>query len=325
MPYLIPARPRRRRKPRPPRRPRRRPRRKPRPPRRKPRPPRRKPNPTPPINVKYRDNDSAAVIIGVEYVHYWRRKKMNRLPGCHSDAVNMNQLLQNRYGVPASNIKILADDGRKNHKQPTKTNILRALRSLLSSGKKHLWFTYSGHGSFTEDTGKNSDEPDRRDEMLVPSDFRSAGMILDDKICHYLAILLPSKEASFVAIYDCCHSGTMSDLPLSFSSKNPETGVQSSSGVKLNKKSGQILSLSACADSQTSVSAYNLDRRKRWAGALTHSFASLPKGTLTGEEILTLIDARMRQRHFSQITTISTNRLDVTHSNQITFPFPQIN
>jgi hypothetical protein len=228
----------------------------------------------------------------------------------------MNHLMRNKYGVPGSNIRIVADDG---HLAPTKKNILQALTSLLRSGKKHLWFTYSGHGSHQRD--ENGDEPDGRDETLVPSDYLNAGMIVDDTISDLLVKWLP-PGVSFTAIYDCCHAGSMSDLPLSFSSKNPSLPMRSSLRDVLCEKSGQILSLSACSDSQTSVSAYNLDRKKGWAGALTYAFSNLPAGDLAGDVILRNIDALMIRRKFGQITTLSTNRSDVTHSNQIIFPFP---
>jgi hypothetical protein len=112
-------------------------------------------------------------------------------------------------------------------------------------------------------------------------------------------------------------------LPIYFNSKNP--ALRKRSEVKdgpLPAKSGQIISLSACADTQTSISAYNLERKKRWQGALTYAFSTLPKGTLKGDAVLKQLGNFMNREHFTQITTLSTNKSDVTNSNQITFPFP---
>lgn len=265
-----------------------------------------------------RDESSAALLVGIEYTNYAKRKIMDRLPGCHRDVHRMKDAMIYKYGVPPPNIKVLVDDGRPGG-IPTKQNILKGLNWLLSSGKKHLWFTYSGHGSYQKD--RNGDEPDGRDETLVPADFKSAGMIVDDTMRALLRQKLP-EDTSFTAIYDQCHSGSVSDLPISFSCRNPGVAVKASRDQSLSTKSGQILSLSACADSQTSVSAYNLERQKGWQGAFTFAFSKLPSGTLKGDDVLKRIDTVMKHQKFSQITTLSTNRNTTTHANQIDFPFP---
>ncbi len=265
-----------------------------------------------------RDESSAALLVGIEYTNYAKRKIMDRLPGCHRDVHQMKDAMIYKYGVPPPNIKVLVDDGRPGG-IPSKQNILKGLNWLLSSGKKHLWFTYSGHGSYQKD--RSGDEPDGKDETLVPADFKSAGMIVDDTIRALLLQKLP-EETSFIAIYDQCHSGSVSDLPISFSCRNPGVAVKASRDQSLSTKSGQILSLSACADSQTSVSAYNLQGAKKWQGALTYAFSKLPAGNLKGDNVLKRINRIIKQRRFSQITTLSTNRNTTTHANQINFPFP---
>ncbi len=271
----------------------------------------------PPRKQKIRDESSAALLVGIEYTNYAKRKIMDRLPGCHRDVNRMKNLLIYKYGVPPPNMKILADDGRRG--VPSRKNILNALNWLLRSGKKHLWFNYSGHGSWLKD--RSGDEPDGRDETLVPSDFKRAGMILDDTIRAFLIKRLP-QGTSFTAIYDCCHSATIQDLPICFSCKNPGLAVKGSRDQTLAQKSGQILSLSACADTQTSVSAYNLENKKKWQGGMTYAFSKLPSGNLKGDNVLKRIDRVMKQKRFTQITTLSTNRIEVSHANQINFPFP---
>ena len=53
----------------------------------------------------------------------------------------------------------------------------------------------------------DKDEPDGMDEVLVPLDFRTQGIILDDDINRILVHALPAG-VKLHAIIDACHSGT---------------------------------------------------------------------------------------------------------------------
>ena len=53
------------------------------------------------------------------------------------------------------------------------------------------------------------------DEALVPVDYSTAGVILDDTLLEILVCPLP-KGAVMTCFIDCCHSGTMLDLPYGF-------------------------------------------------------------------------------------------------------------
>lgn len=56
---------------------------------------------------------------------------------------------------------------------------------------------------------------DGYDETLVPLDYGSAGQIRDDDI--FKALILPLKEGvQLTSVMDCCHSGTVLDLPYVF-------------------------------------------------------------------------------------------------------------
>lgn len=65
--------------------------------------------------------------------------------------------------------------------------------------------TYSGHGSWTPDV--SGDEPDRRDEGLVPHDYAEFGLVLDDQLHELFAER--KQGARLVMISDSCHSGTV--------------------------------------------------------------------------------------------------------------------
>jgi len=73
-----------------------------------------------------------------------------------------------------------------------------------------LVFHYSGHGSQQKDYTDH--EVDGYDEKLLPLDFETAGMIVENEINDTLVKPLP-PGARLHAIIDACHSGTVLDFP----------------------------------------------------------------------------------------------------------------
>jgi Caspase domain len=59
------------------------------------------------------------------------------------------------------------------------------------------------------------EEEDGYDETIVPVDYDSAGQIRDDDLYQNLVCALPSG-AHLVALMDCCHSGSVLDLPYKY-------------------------------------------------------------------------------------------------------------
>ena len=53
------------------------------------------------------------------------------------------------------------------------------------------------------------------DSTLIPVDYESAGQIIDDDLYDILVKPLP-QGVKMHAILDCCHSGTIFDLPFSY-------------------------------------------------------------------------------------------------------------
>lgn len=81
-----------------------------------------------------------------------------------------------------------------------------------------LFLHYSGHGASKKDT--SGDEEDGMDEVMLPCDFMEEDegpeggkrIICDDDI--FDVVVAPLKKGvSLVAVMDCCHSGTLMDLP----------------------------------------------------------------------------------------------------------------
>eukprot|EP00525_Craspedostauros_australis_P002495 CAMPEP_0198134924 /NCGR_PEP_ID=MMETSP1442-20131203/60321_1 /TAXON_ID= /ORGANISM="Craspedostauros australis, Strain CCMP3328" /LENGTH=401 /DNA_ID=CAMNT_0043796081 /DNA_START=349 /DNA_END=1553 /DNA_ORIENTATION=- len=70
------------------------------------------------------------------------------------------------------------------------------------------------------------DEEDGYDETLIPVDFKSAGQIIDDDILKMLVMPMPAG-VNVTVLMDCCHSGTVLDLPYSINAT--ETQMHSNS------------------------------------------------------------------------------------------------
>lgn len=125
----------------------------------------------------------------------------------------MVEYIKNVHGFEDKNITVIMDDGK--HPMPTKENIINAYKKLVAESKPGdaLFCHYSGHGAKIEDD--NGDEADGFDETLVPIDYEKAGMIRDDDLFDIL--IRPLQEGvSLFCLMDCCHSGTVLDLPYIF-------------------------------------------------------------------------------------------------------------
>ncbi|RKP22239.1 peptidase C14, caspase domain-containing protein [Syncephalis pseudoplumigaleata] len=61
----------------------------------------------------------------------------------------------------------------------------------------------------------DGDEKDGQDETIVPLDYEKAGMIVDDDL-HELLVRPLKPGVRLTAVFDCCHSGTVLDLPFTY-------------------------------------------------------------------------------------------------------------
>lgn len=124
------------------------------------------------------------------------------LRGCLNDVENIRTLIQQRYNLAGSDMRVLRDQ------EATKANIEEHLRWLAQSdgdGAATRLFHYSGHGTFIADN--NGDEPDGRDEALVPYDFATSGGMSDDSLRALYTTFGPDTQ--LLLIMDCCHSGSI--------------------------------------------------------------------------------------------------------------------
>lgn len=128
----------------------------------------------------------------------------------------------------------LTDDSQNAMGQPTKENIIRAMRWLVQGCQPNdsLFFHYSGHGGQTRDL--DGDEDDGNDEVIYPVDYKRAGHIVDDEMHAILVSSLPAG-ARLTAIFDSCHSGSALDLPYLYSTqgvlKEPNLAKEAGEGL----------------------------------------------------------------------------------------------
>lgn len=154
-----------------------------------------------------------ALLIGINYIG-----SSNALKGCINDARAVAAFLKDRYGYRDDDMVILTDDARNPRSLPTKQNILQAMQWLVNGAETNdtLFLHYSGHGGQTEDL--DGDEDDGYDEVIYPVDFKVAGHIVDDQI-HDILVRPLKPGVRLTALFDCCHSGSVLDLPYIYSTK----------------------------------------------------------------------------------------------------------
>mmetsp|Transcript_7578 Transcript_7578/g.16581 ORF Transcript_7578/g.16581 Transcript_7578/m.16581 type:complete len:639 (-) Transcript_7578:95-2011(-) len=214
-----------------------------------------------------------ALLIGINY-----RGSMNELRGCINDVTHQQQVLKEHYDFADSEMMILTEDQAK-EKYPTKSVIhsgLRWLKEGMNSGDL-LFVHYSGHGSqFTLPDNTVAD-------CICPLDSLEGKwpdtVILDTEIHRELYDTVPSG-ARCIAIFDCCHSGTIANLDVKralpvapefrpkprFMTPPKSAGVKTSlprpiGGIRRALVSGKLGDhllwvFSGCQDDETSADAY---------------------------------------------------------------------
>ena len=239
------------------------------------------------------DNSKLALIIGINYIG-----KNGELNGCINDTKKIIEFLKTRCGYDDSNIILLTDETEV---KPTKNNILNAIDTFVNRANnnnlKELWFSYSGHGSYTWNYGGDA-EQDNKDEALVPLDYDTNGLITDDVLNKNLVRKLP-KDAKLFSIIDACHSGTSLDLPFVYRVNN---GIEEH-GIEEDIVS--VCKISGCRDSQTSADAFI---NNKYQGALTFTFIKTLNDfryNMTPKQIIGRMQNFIKQNGYTQIPTLA--------------------
>ena len=105
------------------------------------------------------DTNKKACLIGINYTN-----TEHELQGCVNDVMNLKKMLETKYNYKPANITTVINE------QATRNRILQEFASLLKNANAgdSLFFSYSGHGTYTID--KSGEEIDGKDELLVSVD-----------------------------------------------------------------------------------------------------------------------------------------------------------
>lgn len=240
-----------------------------------------------------------ALVIGINY-----KGQNGELRGCITDTHKIINILKSKCGYEDSQIILLTDDTEL---KPTKKNILDMINKFVNRANdenvKELWFSYSGHGSYTWNFGSDK-ESDSKDEALVPIDYETAGLITDDMLNNNLVKKLP-KDGKLFSIIDACHSGTSLDLPYIY---RVDTGFEEHGG---DLDCLDVCKISGCRDNQTSADAFI---NNKYQGALTFTFIKTLndfKYNLTPKQIIERMKTYLKENGYSQIPTLSMSKKNI--------------
>ena len=269
------------------------------------------PAPVPPPST-FGPRNRKALLVGVNYLD----SPDNKLNGCIPDVRRTAQRMHHDY-----QIKLLTDDQSDPYKRPTRQGIMNGIAWMLQGVQANdgvtLYFHFSGHGSQVEDL--DGDEEDGLDETIVPCDFKSAGMITDDELQDDFLRKVPVGNR-VLAIMDCCHSGTVLDLPYYAVPKKDMNDkcvdMVGDRHSRNNRVDCDAIMISGCEDAQCSMDVGAVGESfmaladKGAGGALTAAFLTIvqrePNVTLEG--ILLGIRKELMVRNFDQVPQISASK-----------------
>jgi hypothetical protein len=248
-----------------------------------------------------------ALLIGLNYPLDPR----NRLYGCVNDVKLMASYLKENCSFDAENVSILSDEQTRNIPDTCYVPILERIYELVvASWRENLdlvYIHYSGHG--TQITDLSGDENDKLDEGIVPSDFATRGPIIDDVLGK--AFMQFNPRTQVIAVFDCCHSGSILDLPFTY-----DNSVSLCAAIAYKQK---IMMISGCRDPQTSADAFDQDH-KIATGALTSALLKVLKdikgpfgGKLPALKLQTIVNDVLKSRGFSQHALLSSSQAVGVH------------
>jgi len=225
-----------------------------------------------------------AVLVGINY-----KGSSAQLSGCINDITHINGILRSNCGYNPANIRVLTEESSIS---PTRANIESNINWLMTDARPGdtLFFYYSGHGSSMRDS--SSDETDGKDEVLIPLDYETKGVITDDWLYNNMVNRVP-EGARLWAFTDCCHSGTMIDLKFNFRSLCELRTGKLQRGMVYNSRDwsdrftmslersrdtrGKVCLFSGCQDQETAADAFLANRHQ---GAFSYCLIEMIKNNL---------------------------------------------
>lgn len=209
-----------------------------------------------------------ALLIGINYIG-----SKNQLQGCINDSHNIYNILTSKYNYRPEDIVELNDDQQEYIRIPTRENMIRAMQWLVKDAQPNdsLFFHYSGHGGQVPD--QDGDEEDGMDDGVYPVDFQTADPLIDDEI-HDIMVRPLQPGVRLTALFDSCHSGTVLDLPYTYSTKGVikepnmwkeigQDGMQAALSYALGNTTSLLKSLKDIGISMRYGSGLNSSARER--------------------------------------------------------------
>jgi len=234
-----------------------------------------------------------ALLIGINYYDI----SGITLKGCINDIINMRNMLIDAYDYEPNNITMLRDDDPQKFALPTHDNIYDRIITLVleSADLEEIWLHYSGHGSQLQN--QNSEYSG---EILIPVDYTTEGCITDGELYDMIRRI----RCRAILTFDCCHSGTVCDLPWTTQYDSGKMVTTRINRAKINNP--YIFMLSGCKDDQTSADTTNmLDQRM---GAFTNALTECLRNSHHTTTIVTLhksICEYLLKDGYSQIPILS--------------------
>jgi hypothetical protein len=240
-----------------------------------------------------------ALLIGIHYTDI----SGATLKGCINDIINMRNMLIDSYDFNSDDIIMLRDDDILKFQPPTYFNILDCLSSIVeeSNNLEEFWLHYSGHGSRIQTNNSNSGFS----EIIIPVDFKESACITDIELLNQIKKL----KCRSMLLFDCCHSGTVCDLPWVF-----DYSIENLKKTKMNDliiDNSNIFMFSGCKDDQTSSDTINFLDQK--VGAFTNSFLECLRKSHHNIDILSLyknICIDLLKTGYTQIPLLSSTSQD---------------
>lgn len=231
--------------------------------------------------------NNSALLIGINYIG-----TDNELYGCINDTNSINSLISS-YNF--QKISILTDNTEK---KPNRINILTEFKNLLSNSQSGdvLIFFYSGHGSYILD--KNNNEKTGKDQLIVPCDLNG---IIDDELKNIIQLNL-KKDVTLIALFDCCHSGSILDLKYQYMDSLDKNNFTENANE--TETLGNVIMISGCSDIQTSSDA-NINNKNQ--GAMTWAFLEAFKSEkdITWRKLLIKMRDLLQKSNFNQLPQLT--------------------
>ena len=250
-------------------------------------------------------------------------KNFSKLSGCQNDSLIFRSTLNAIRSQRAKDVRVLLSDERRHLNTPmfaNRQNILREIELAMEwvrSNNDLLVIQYTGHGYYMVD--KDRDEgrdsvlfnmlssnefqvPVQNDSLMVTHEVRAAdtegyGYISDDE----LNALLRKNSVQTLLVFDCCHSGTIADLPYAYI-VNDGALVRGVSSSKHDDQKSPMCCISGAQDDQLAFEASINIRMDPYLRQAMEEATLQTNYRIFGNFTVTLCDELLRQLRINKHT-----------------------